>query len=142
MVTAEVFFEEAGIDVWHLRCPRRLANGKHWQFSPEDRTQLLLVTPYQPEREEDILLVERVLTSINLVLGQAQHVFPSQFSQVNLSKLVWVWFSGCPKQGGDYRGNQTLISAPLWKLDHDLESKRQLWFQIQRYKKRYSAREL
>lgn len=124
------FLQAMGIQSWELTHPERLQGYQAKKNMIDNRCKLLLVSASYPTASE-VALFERVLKSFNVTLEQAQHVFPHNLANLDLSSVEWVWFSGC--ESHTIEGVKTLQSPVLSEVEGHTQHRRDLWQQICSY---------
>ncbi len=130
--TSMQYLEEMDIQNWALLHPSRLSGCPIENVDIPESCRLLLVSPEKPEGDI-VVMLEKVLKSMNLELSQAMHISPEQFNYLGSHQLKWVWFAGCDKTG--IPNLNTLVSPVLTKIDGNNQERRNLWQNICSYDK-------
>lgn len=126
---------EMGLEQWQLTHPERLQGYRAPSIHLPEECALLFISDEKPEGELAEMFA-KVLTTMQLELGQAGHLYPYQLAQLDLASaddtvLTWVWFAGCEKQVVD--DINTLTSPKLAQIQGNNQERRALWQQIQAY---------
>lgn len=124
------FLQAMGIQSWELTHPERLQGYQAQKTTIDGRCKLLLISASYPTATE-VVLFERVLKSFHVTLEQAQHAFPHNLANLDLSSVEWVWFAGC--ECHTIEGVKTLQSPVLSEVEGHTQHRRDLWQQICSY---------
>ncbi len=124
------FLQAMGIQSWELVHPERLQGYQPNKMAIDSRCKLLLVCSSYPTASE-VVLFERVLKSFNVTLEQAQYVMPHNLTNLDLSSVEWIWFSGC--ESHTIEGVKILHSPVLSEVEGHTQHRRDLWQQICSY---------
>ncbi|RQW63871.1 DNA polymerase III subunit psi [Vibrio viridaestus] len=125
------YLTEMGVECWRLTRPQIMTGHLQDTIKVESDCKLLFVSSSMPS-ENEIVFLEKVLSSFDVTLAEIKHVYPDDLSLISmLSDTTWLWFCGCSKPDSlATLVNPILISPYLYEVDGNTAAKRQLWQQI------------
>ncbi|MDC0612068.1 DNA polymerase III subunit psi [Vibrio sp.] len=129
------YLTEMGVECWRLTRPQIMTGHLQDTIKVESDCKLLFVSSSMPS-ENEIVFLEKVLSSFDVTLAEIKHVYPDDLSLINmLSGTTWVWFCGCSKPGSMALEENPILTSPyLREVEGNTAAKRQLWQQISSYK--------
>ncbi|ENM5833224.1 DNA polymerase III subunit psi [Vibrio metoecus] len=130
MRSSSHYLSAMGIQQWELIHPERLAGFQPPTQALDQGCRLLLVANEPPQGAE-ILLLERILKSVQLELSMVRHIAPMQLSHLAYEGLEWIWFAGCEPL--PHHAQKLLHSPRLSEIDGHTQYRRALWQQICAY---------
>lgn len=130
MLSSSHYLSAMGIQQWELIHPDRLSGFQPVTQALDQGCRLLLVANTPPQGAE-ILLLEKILKSIQLELSMVRHIAPAQLVNLVYEGLEWIWFADC--EPVPHHAQKQLHSPRLSEIDGHTQYRRALWQQICAY---------
>ena len=119
-----------GFDYYQLTQPQKVSSHSPRCFSLPENCKLLFVSPDVPHGST-LVMFDKVMDSMGLSTEMSLHVLPCYLSQVDLSRIEWVWFAGCSP---NFDIECKLLQTPVLKdIEGNNLQRRALWQQIRAY---------